>query len=131
MDSWRALRWPSGDAIVPAPATDSAAMSSSVLKPEPDSATEEGPIVNIKPDSGGLHHWRIGRKVLACCLLVAVPALVVVIGALGKVFEILPGDVGVWLLLGGIVGLVIGALICRRIAYAIVEPLERLTRETS
>ena len=106
-------------------------MPPTVLKQESEPDVAEGPIVNIRSDRGGLHHWRIGKKLFVCGLLVFVPALVVVIGAMGKVFEILPGYIGVWLLLGGIVALVIGALICLRIARAIAEPLVRMTRETT
>jgi signal transduction histidine kinase/CheY-like chemotaxis protein len=128
---WLTLCFLSADAAVSAPATNPSSMPPIVLKQEPGPDDAEGPLVNVKPDPGGLHHWSIGKKLFVCGLLVFIPALVVVIGAMGKVFEILPGDVGVWLLLSGIVALVIGALLCLRIARAIAEPLVRMTRETT
>jgi signal transduction histidine kinase/CheY-like chemotaxis protein len=100
---------------------------------EPDKGRPESKSILKRREAAGgrkrVRNWQVWQKMLLCAVILFVPTALTVLGAVLTVFNLTTGNVGVVLLIAGIVSLVAGGYCTVLIARDISDPLRQLASE--
>lgn len=113
------------------PSSVAAAVAVARTIPAPAGAASSPSLVQWREEAGSakrVQNWHVWQKMLLCAAVLFVPMALTVFGAVFTVFHIM-ANVGVVLLIGGILSLVGGGYFALRIVRDISESLRRLASE--